>query len=95
MKVHPKTPKKLIKVFEECEWKYHKLAKRLDINVGHLHRLIKKGIPPKRLDLQRKLYLTRKKFPEELETARMEKKKKKELVDQQVDKHFQEVMERL
>lgn len=92
IKPHPKTPKHLVKIWRANGEDFYKTGKQLDINPSWVWQLIKKGIEPKRLDLRRKLFLTRKRDPEELEIARKKKQAEKEEVSKQIENHFLEVM---
>lgn len=92
VKPHKNTPKQLEKVWKKNGKNFYKTAKELEINVGHVYGLIVKGVEPKRLDLKRKLFLTKKKLPEELELIRKKKQAEKEEVSKQIENHFLEVM---
>ena len=56
-----KPPPKLKKVIERHNGKYHRIAKELRINVGHIYKYIKYGIEPKRSDLRKKMFLSKSK----------------------------------
>lgn len=50
--IHPRTPPKLRAAFRAAKnlrgegYKYHILAEQIGVNVGHLHKLIRRGIEP-------------------------------------------------
>lgn len=50
-------PQALILVFERNEYKFHRTANELGVNVAHVHRLIVRGIEPKNFEIRQKLYL--------------------------------------
>lgn len=95
VKPHKNAPKKLVRLWRKLECNYYKTGKELGVAPSWVWQLIKEGIEPKRLDLRRKLFLTRKKSAEELEKQREERLRKKARVDSEIVEHLQDVMRRI
>jgi len=93
IKPHPNTPKRLIRLFKKMNCNYYKTAKEIEINVGHVYSIIVHGHEPKREDLRRKLFFKARQSSEELKSKKEERKKKQQLVNDEITKHFLQVME--
>lgn len=92
IKPHKDAPKRLIKVWRRNGENYYKTGQELGVSASWVWQLINNGTKPKRLDLQQKLFLTRKKSKEELEEIRKARKAKKEELDKEVVSHLKEVI---
>jgi len=92
IKPSPKAPAKLVKVWRENGENFYKTGKALGINESWVWQLIREGKTPKRLDLQRKLFLTRKRSPEELEVIRLRKRYDREQVQHEIVEYFKKVI---
>lgn len=93
IKPHPNAPNKLVKLWRTNKCNYYQTAKQLNVAASWVWQLIKYGKEPKRLDLRKKLFLTRKKSPEELEKIRQERKRLKEEFDKGVEEYLRLVLE--
>jgi transposase-like protein len=90
---HGNAPKKLIKLYRKQGGSCSKTAETIGVNPSHVWQLLKNGHEPKREDLRKKLFLSHKKTPEELEKLRKEKQRKTDLLNEEIDKHFKHIME--
>ena len=56
-----KPPPKLQKVIKRHNGKYHRIAKELGVNSGHVYKYLKQGKEPIRRDLREKMFLSKSK----------------------------------
>jgi len=93
IKFHKRAPRKLVQLYKEKEGNCLLVSQKIGINPTHVWNLLKNGKEPKREDLRRKLFLSNKKTPVELEQARSERKRKQEILDKEIKDYFIHVME--
>ena len=55
--IHPATPKKLIREFRKCKYKYHDLARARGVNVYHIYQLIHHGKLPSNPNIRKMLFI--------------------------------------
>lgn len=77
---HPKACRKLVRLYVRCGRNCYTLGKELEVSPVHIWNNLKKGTEPKRNDLRKKLFLSHKKTPEELEQMRRKNKELPEYI---------------
>lgn len=90
---HKRAPRKLVQLYKRKGGNCYLVSEEIGVNPAHVWNLLKNGKEPKREDLRRKLFLSTKKTPEELEQARLQRRAKKESLDREFLEHLRRIME--
>jgi transposase len=92
---HKNAPKKLIALYRKNGGSCRAVGMELEVSAASVWKLLKFGREPRREELRRKLLLPHKLSPEERTQKRKALQEQKELLDRQIEKHFEQVMEAL